>query len=139
MEKCTVIFMIASQFTKRISLTFIKFSLTKQAKINVLAANSVPGNIGQHAKDHTKMQKYIKFECEVQQKPTNYVKVLIINQRIHMLNARIRSQRDHSDQKSTRDRRNFSSASYNLYWYLSFTVLTQFLLLLSCFFQYIIN
>ena len=31
-------------------------------KINFLAANHIPRNIGQHAKDKTKVQKYIKSD-----------------------------------------------------------------------------
>ena len=53
--------------------------MTKQAKINFLAANSIPRNIGKHVKDETKVQKYIKSESQVPLNPINYTEVLIIN------------------------------------------------------------
>ena len=73
---------------------FLDFSLTltltKQAKINFLAANSIPKKIGQHPKNKTKVQQYIKFEFQVQYKPTNYIEGLINNLGIHTtLNATI--------------------------------------------------
>ena len=47
-------------------MTLIHYSLIKQVKIDFLVANSTPQNIGQHPKNKTKVQKYIKFESQVQ-------------------------------------------------------------------------
>ena len=50
---------LLSEVPNRLFPDLHSFPLTKQAKINFLAANSMPRINGQHAKDKTKIQKYI--------------------------------------------------------------------------------